>query len=195
LGRAARRRFHGQAWDLLAEFARKGLAKLKAISYILVYNQYAVEGPVRPVEPVPPARSRLGPGVAVGVTEEMVHDLVHAFYGVVRTDPALGPIFHRAIGDDWDAHLAKMCDFWSSVLLMTGRFKGSPMAAHAAIPEIRPTHFARWLHLFHQAAERHCPPQAAALFVAKSEMIAQSLQLGIAVSRGELPRQAGGAAN
>ena len=117
----------------------------------------------------------------------MIRDLVHAFYGEVRSDPALGPIFTREIDGDWDAHLAKMCDFWSSVLLMTGRFKGSPMTAHARIPDIRPTHFARWLHVFRQTAERRCPRPAAALFVAKSEMIAQSLQLGIAVSRGELP--------
>jgi hemoglobin len=130
---------------------------------------------------------RLGPGVEAGVTEAMIGEVVHAFYRQIRTDPALGPIFNRVIGDDWDAHLAKMCDFWSSVLLMTGRFKGAPMVAHARISEIRPTHFARGLHLFRQTAERLCAPPAAALFVAKSEMIAQSLQLGIAASRGELP--------
>jgi len=131
--------------------------------------------------------SRVGPGVAVGVTEQMIFDLVHGFYGKIRTDPALGPIFNRVIGEGWDDHLAKMCDFWSSVLLMTGRFKGAPMIVHARIPDIRATHFARWLHLFKQTANQMCPPEAAALFVAKSEIIAQSLQLGIAVSRGELP--------
>ena len=133
------------------------------------------------------ARSRLGPGVAVGVSEEMIHDVVHAFYGEIRRDPALGPIFNRVVAGDWDAHLAKMCDFWSSVLLMTGRFKGAPMIAHARIPDIRPTHFARGLHVFRQTVERLCPPAAAGLFAEKSEMIAQSLQMGIAVSRGELP--------
>jgi hemoglobin len=134
--------------------------------------------------------SRVGPGVAAGVTEQMIHDMVHGFYGKIRADPALGPIFNRVVGD-WDEHLAKMCDFWSSVLLMTGRFKGTPMAAHARISDIRPTHFARWLHVFQQTAAEVCPPQAATLFVAKSEMIAQSLQLGIAASRGELPPVSG----
>ena len=134
---------------------------------------------------------RIGPGVAVGVTEAMIHDLVHAFYANVRADPAIGPIFNRLIGDRWDVHLAKLCDFWSSVLLMTGRFKGSPMAVHIGLAEIRPPHFARWLQLFKQTAEARCPPDAAALFVAKSEMIGQSLQLGIAAGRGELPRTAG----
>jgi hemoglobin len=117
----------------------------------------------------------------------MVHDLVHAFYAKIRTDEVLGPIFNRVIGQDWDVHLAKMCDFWSSVLLMTGRFKGQPMAAHARIADLRPDHFVRWLQLFRQTAQARCPADAAALFIAKSEMIAQSLQLGIAASRGVLP--------
>jgi hemoglobin len=112
---------------------------------------------------------------------------VHAFYAKVRRDPQLGPIFNGVIGDGWDEHLAKLCDFWSSVMLMTGRFKGAPMAAHARLPGIDKGHFARWLEMFGQTAREICPPPAAALFEAKAAMIAQSLQLGIAVSRGELP--------
>lgn len=135
----------------------------------------------------PPTYGRVGPGLAAGVTEAMIQQLVHAFYRQVRADAALGPIFNRVIGDDWDAHLAKLCDFWSSVLLMTGRFKGAPMPAHARIPDIDAAHFTRWLELFAQTAQEICPPAAAELFVRKAEIIAQSLQLGIAVSRGEMP--------
>jgi hemoglobin len=131
--------------------------------------------------------AHLAPGHSVDVTEEMIRTLVHAFYARVRVDPALAPIFNRAIGDGWDRHLAKMCDFWSSVVLMTGRFKGAPMATHARLPELRATHFARWLHLFAQTAKAECPADAAAVFVAKSETIARSLQLGIAAARGVLP--------
>ncbi|MCC7267614.1 MAG: group III truncated hemoglobin [Caulobacteraceae bacterium] len=138
------------------------------------------------------APNRVGPGAAVGVSEEMIHTVVHGFYDQVRKDPAIGPIFNRVIPEaEWPAHLAKMCDFWSSVLLMTGRFKGTPMVAHARIEGLRATHFARWLYLFHQTVEALCPPEAAVLFVAKSEMIAQSLQMGIAVARGEQPSASG----
>lgn len=134
-----------------------------------------------------PVRAPSGPGTPAGVTEPMITALVAAFYAKVRADPALGPIFNRIIAEeDWPAHLEKLAAFWSSVTLMTGRFKGTPMQAHARIADIRPTHFARWLHLFRQTAAEVCPPEAAALFTAKSEMIAQSLQLGIAASRGEL---------
>ncbi len=139
------------------------------------------------IDPVRSAGPRLGPGAAVGVTEPMIAAQVHAFYAKVRLDPELGPIFERILGDQWDIHLAKLCDFWSSVLLMSGRFKGAPMPAHARIAEIEPGHFARWLRLFRETAAEVCPPEAAALFVARAEMIAESLQLGIAMSRGELP--------
>ncbi len=137
-----------------------------------------------------PDSLRLGPGVAVGVTEAMIAEVVHAFYGRIRTDPILGPIFLGAI-DDWDAHLAKMCDFWSSVLLMSGRFHGTPMAVHIRLsgPQggLGPDQFGRWLRLFGETVAEICPPDAAALFGAKAQMIAQSLQLGIAAHRGELP--------
>jgi hemoglobin len=123
----------------------------------------------------------------MGVTEEMIVKQVHGFYGRVRTDDLLAPIFDRVIGDAWDSHLAKMCDFWSSVLLMTGRFKGSPMVAHARIDDLYPAHFARWLELFRQTAAVVCPLAAASLFIAKAELIAESLQLGAAARRGELP--------
>lgn len=120
------------------------------------------------------------------VTEAMIHDLVHAFYGKIRGDPALGPIFNRVLAEDgWPAHLAKMCDFWSSVTLMSGRFKGSPMQAHVRVGGIRPTHFARWLHLFEQTAVDVCPPEAAAIFVEKSRMIARSLQMGLHLANGD----------
>lgn len=134
-----------------------------------------------------PAESRRQAFAAASpVTEAMIHTLVHTFYGKVRSDPALGPIFNHVIAkDDWPSHLVKMCDFWSSVTLMTGRFKGSPMQAHIQVGRIRPTHFARWLHLFQQTAEEVCPPEAAAIFIEKSQMIARSLQMGLHLASGE----------
>lgn len=129
---------------------------------------------------------RFGPGVPAGVDEPMIERLVHTFYGRVRAHPVLGPIFNAAI-DDWDAHLAKLCDFWSSVTLMTGRFHGSPMAAHVKAGTVHTEHFPIWLDLFAETARDVCPPPAAALFIERSKMIGRSLSLGLAVSRGEIP--------
>jgi len=131
-------------------------------------------------------RAHLAPGVAAGVTEPMIRGLVEAFYARVRQDPELGPIFNREV-EDWDAHLAKLTDFWSSVMLMSGRFKGRPMATHAAVGDITPAHFARWLALFAETAAEVCPPPAAELFAARARTIGQSLQMGLAVGRGEAP--------
>ena len=59
-------------------------------------------------------------------TEDEVSHLVHTFYRNVRDDSVLGPIFDRHV-KDWDTHLAKMVDFWSSALRGTARFRGTPM--------------------------------------------------------------------
>jgi hemoglobin len=137
-------------------------------------------------------RAQIAPGHAVGVTEAMVHDVVHAFYGRIRTDAMLGPIFEGVIRDNWDHHLAKMCDFWSSVLLMTGRYDGRPMPAHIRIDVgqgagLTDAHFAHWLELFRATVHDLCPPDAAALFENRAQKIAASLLQGVQFSRGELP--------
>jgi len=113
------------------------------------------------------------------IDEEMVRRLVHAFYAKIRNDAILGPIFARVIGDDWEPHLAKMCDFWSSVMLMSGRYKGNPMIAHMRLKMVRPEHFARWLELFHATALEECPASIAVQFGARADNIARSLQLGM----------------
>lgn len=123
------------------------------------------------------------PGLAANIDERMIRRLVHTFYGKVRADATLGPIF-AAVIKDWDRHLATMCLFWSSVTLMTGRYKGQPMQAHAKVPGLELEHFAVWLALFRETAQDVCPPEAAAVFIDRAERIAESLRLGIIVHRG-----------
>ena len=59
--------------------------------------------------------------------------LVHGFYADVRADPLLGPVFTQAIGAHWDAHLARMVDFWSTVALGSKRDRGNVAARHLAL--------------------------------------------------------------
>ena len=96
----------------------------------------------------------------------------------------LGPIFEAKI-HDWEEHLAKLTDFWSSIVLMSGRYKGRPMPVHAAIPEISDDHFVRWLKLFGDTAGEVFPAQAALLFKDRAMRIAESLKAGIAIQRRE----------
>ncbi len=111
-------------------------------------------------------------------SESQIAALVYAFYGKVRADETLGPIFNRAIAD-WDPHLEKMCAFWSSVMRMSGRYHGNPMAAHMRLKSVEPEHFQRWLALFGETAREVCPPEMAAQFQTKAQTIAHSLQMGM----------------
>ncbi len=119
-----------------------------------------------------------------GIDEAMIQALVHAFYERVRADPLIGPVFTSRI-TDWDTHLQRMCLFWSSVALMSGRYHGAPMQKHAPLP-VGAQHFDRWLALFRETATAVCPPRAAELFIERASLIARSLELGIATAHGVL---------
>jgi hemoglobin len=111
------------------------------------------------------------------ITEKAIASLVDRFYAKVRRDPLIGPVFMAAISD-WDAHLATLRDFWSSVILTSGRYKGNPMAVHLRHP-IEPEFFDRWLALFGETADEVVGPETAGLFRAKAANIAESLKLAL----------------
>lgn len=128
-----------------------------------------------------------------GIDEPMIERLVCTFYAKVRTDELLGPVFAERI-HDWESHLQKMCAFWSSVALMSGRYHGTPMVKHLPL-HVDAEHFDRWLGLFEATACEVCSPAAAQHFIERACRIAESLELGIAghqgafVARGERYRR------
>ncbi len=124
---------------------------------------------------------------ATGIDEAMIERLVRGFYAKVRTDPLLGPVFAARIAD-WEPHLDRMCAFWSSVMLMSGRYHGQPMAKHEPLP-VSAEHFDRWLALFEETARELCPAAAADHFADRARRIAESLELGIANGRGMMLRR------
>ena len=111
------------------------------------------------------------------ITDDTIETLVHAFYAKVRRDPTIGPVFNDAV-EDWDEHLATLTDFWSSVMLTSGRYKGNPMAAHMRLP-IEPAFFDRWLGLWRETTAELFAPGLAAQFAQKAERIGESLKLGL----------------
>lgn len=78
--------------------------------------------------------------------------LVDTFYGKVREDQLIGPIFDERIQDRWPQHLAKMYTFWQTVLLGEHTYYGSPFPPHAQLP-VEKEHFDRWLSLFSQTLD------------------------------------------
>ncbi len=112
------------------------------------------------------------------LTEDDIGRLVDTFYARVREDPALGPVFDRAISD-WDPHLATMRRFWSSVMLTSGRYKGNPVAVHHRVEGIEYDLFARWLALFDETCRDLFDDALAGAFRDKAERIAGSLKLAL----------------
>jgi len=139
--------------------------------------------------PIPERRNELIADMMArtGINAAMIERLVHSFYKKVREDALLGPVFDARV-KNWDAHLARMCLFWSSVALGSATYEGSPMQVHAPLP-VDAHHFDRWLELFEETANEVCPPVAAKHFVLRARRIAQSLELGIAVHNGQIPRK------
>ncbi len=122
-----------------------------------------------------------------GTDEAMIERLVRTFYAKIQTDPVLGPIFNEKI-TDWEPHLNRMCEFWSSATLKSGKYNGNPLPKHTDLA-IDSRFFDYWLDLFAKTAAEICPPKAAAVFKEKSRLIASSLELGVAIKNGTLPIQ------
>lgn len=119
-----------------------------------------------------------------GIDDAMIERLVRTFYGRVQSDSLIGPVFAARIAD-WEAHIIKLCAFWSSVALMTGRYHGQPMQKHLELP-VAAEHFDRWIALFEITANELCPPQAAAHFIERARRIADSFELGMAARQGRI---------
>lgn len=113
-----------------------------------------------------------------GIDEAMIDRLVRDFYGKVRRDPMLGPIFEARV-ENWEQHFLTLGAFWSSVTLGTGAYSGTPMQKHIGLP-VDSRHFDRWLRLFGETAIETCPSDAARLFLERAMRIAESLELAIA---------------
>lgn len=108
------------------------------------------------------------------ITEQEISELVDRFYAKVRLDPEIGPIFNETVAD-WDVHLRLLKDFWSTVLLGTGRYKGSPPVAHFNLP-IGDKHFERWLALFEETAGEVMRPLHAELVSERAHHIGENMK-------------------
>lgn len=85
-------------------------------------------------------------------SREEVSLLVRTFYGKVRKDDLLGPIFNGII-KDWEEHLELLTDFWETQLLYKRKYYGNPMIAHVDVDKqvnntISEKHFGVWINLW-----------------------------------------------
>lgn len=110
------------------------------------------------------------------INEEQVSELVDHFYQRIAVDPRLAPIFRSRLPGDWAPHLQKMKLFWSSVLLRTGKYSGSPVQIHQSIPDLSIEDFQRWLDLFYHSVSSVFEPEAADLVKEIAARISRSFK-------------------
>jgi hemoglobin len=120
------------------------------------------------------------PMTPLELSEAQIGALLDLFYTKVRADPELGPVFGRAIADEeWPPHMAVIRDFWSSVMLKSGRYRGNPLQVHKKIEGVSPELFQRWLALFDEACREMLAPDIAEAMHGRAVQIADSLKAGL----------------
>jgi truncated hemoglobin YjbI/tellurite resistance-related uncharacterized protein len=106
-----------------------------------------------------------------GLDHRKIDQLVRRFYDRVRVDKELAPVF--SVVGDWNEHLVRLSEFWTSVALMTGQYKGNPLAMHLVHADLfKPEMFDRWLVLWKETTDELLCPQEASMLQAKAARIA-----------------------
>lgn len=88
-------------------------------------------------------------------TSKDIQKLVNTFYGHIRKDELLGPIFNGHIADEqWPQHLDTLSKFWEVNLLGDTGFRANPRAKHLGVDKnlnysVESKHFERWLQLWY----------------------------------------------
>lgn len=111
--------------------------------------------------------------------EAEVKEMVDAFYGKIREDSLLGPVFNSMV-DDWSQHLPTMYSFWGSLLFRTGNYSGNPFAKHMAL-SIQKEHFTQWLKLFNETLDENFSGPMTEQARAASQSIAHSFQIRMGI--------------
>lgn len=78
-------------------------------------------------------------------TKEDLELLVDQFYGKVLKDESMAPFFADF---DMQAHMPRMVDFWSFLLLDIHGYQGNVIEKHMHMP-LKKEHFDLWVKYFH----------------------------------------------
>ena len=109
--------------------------------------------------------------------------MVNTFYGKVREDQLLGPVFNGRIQDRWPEHLEKMYRFWQTVLLEEHTYYGAPFPPHAKL-QVEHLHFERWMQLFDQTVDELFSGEKAEEAKWRGKKMAQIFEVKIEMNRG-----------
>ncbi len=109
--------------------------------------------------------------------KEDIKILVDTFYAKVNQDELLSPIFNEKAKVNWEAHLPRMYQFWSSLLLDSNEYRGQPFDKHAEHSDhIHAEHFNRWISLFNETIDELFVGEKAKLAKTRAQSIGAIFQ-------------------
>lgn len=122
-------------------------------------------------------------------TREDVSLLVNTFYGKVRKDGLLGPIFNGIISD-WPTHLELLTDFWETNLLYQRKYFGNPLHAHVEVDKkcgntINELHFGTWINLWLETINELFEGEVAQIAINRARNMGTFIHLNIFNARKE----------
>jgi hemoglobin len=118
-------------------------------------------------------------------TRDDIGLLVERFYEKVKSDDLIGDIFNNELFFRWDTHIPIMIDFWESVLLGSGTYKGNTMRVHIELNKkhrLKPEHFERWQKLFFETLDEYFTGQTVEEAKNKVKLMEVLMQTKIAQS-------------
>ena len=122
---------------------------------------------------------------APGLSAPRIVWFVHRFYGRVREDDLLGPVFLARLGTDWQPHLDRLVSFWTLIALGRGSYDGRPLEVHRSVAAGHPLtaeHFRRWLDLFSQTADELGSPAAARFLTGRAARMAETFGTALQIA-------------
>ncbi|MGZ3753065.1 MAG: group III truncated hemoglobin [Mucilaginibacter sp.] len=90
--------------------------------------------------------------------KEDIRLLAESFYSKVMADDIIGEIFRETLFFNWETHIPVMINFWETLLLGEGSYKGNTMRVHIELNKrfpLTPDHFIRWKKLFFETLDEH----------------------------------------
>jgi len=115
-------------------------------------------------------------------TRKDIELLVTNFYGKIKKDMLIGPVFTDIARVNWEKHLPLMCDFWENALFYSGNYEGNPMDLHKHLHKVMPLqqkHFQQWNQLFVSTVDELFSGEKALLAKQRALKISSILQAEI----------------
>ena len=109
-----------------------------------------------------------------------VDHLVRKFYEKATVDPLIGHFFTTVVQLDWETHIPRIVNFWSSMLLGDQSYSGNPMDAHIHLNKLSPLqeqHFNRWIQLWTQTVQENFEGPKADEAIQRAATIAHIMSL------------------